>query len=126
MIKVLTIIIPVFNEDDTIYELLKTVYNIDLIEGIKKDIIVINDDSSDNSEKEINKFICGEKPHHLTYLRNNKNLGKGGSIKVALNHARGEYCIIQDADLELKPNEINDLLLPVISIKLILFMVLDL
>ena len=117
MIKVLTIIIPVFNEDDTIYELLKTVHKIDLIEGIKKEIIVINDDSSDNSEKEINKFISDEKPHHLIFLRNNKNLGKGGSIKVALKHARGEYCIIQDADLELKPNEINDLLLPVISNK---------
>ena len=60
MIKVLTIIIPVFNEDDTIYELLKTVHKIDLIDGIKKEIIVINDDSSDNSEKEINKFISDE------------------------------------------------------------------
>ena len=89
MIKVLTIIIPVFNEDDTIYELLKTVHNIDLIDGIKKEIIVINDDSSDNSEKEINKFINDNKPHHLTYLKNNKNIGKGGSIKVALKHALG-------------------------------------
>ena len=61
MIKVLTIIIPVFNEDDTICELLKTVHKIDLIEGIKE-IIVINDDSSDNSEKEINKFISDESP----------------------------------------------------------------
>ena len=117
MIKILTIIIPVFNEDDTIYELLKTVHKIDLIEGVKKEIIVINDDSSDNSEKEINKFINDNKPNNLTYLKNNKNIGKGGSIKVALKHAIGEYCIIQDADLELNPNEINDLLLPVISNK---------
>ena len=117
MIKVLTVIIPVFNEDDTIYELLRTVHKIDLIEGVKKEIIVINDDSSDNSEKEINKFINDNKPNNLTYLKNNKNIGKGGSIKVALKHAIGEYCIIQDADLELNPNEINDLLLPVISNK---------
>ena len=117
MIKVLTIIIPVYNEDDTIYELLKTVQKIDLLEGIKKEIIVINDESSDNSDIEINKFISDEKPLHLIYLKNNKNLGKGGSIKVALNHAKGEYCIIQDADLELNPNEINDLLVPIISNK---------
>lgn len=117
MIKVLTVIIPVFNEDDTIYELLGTIHKIDLIEGVKKEIIVINDDSSDNSEKEINKFINDNKPNNLTYLKNNKNIGKGGSIKVALKHAIGEYCIIQDADLELNPNEINDLLLPVISNK---------
>ena len=117
MIKVLTVIIPVFNEDDTIYELLRIVHKIDLIKGVKKEIIVINDDSSDNSEKEINKFINDNKPNNLTYLKNNKNIGKGGSIKVALKHAVGEYCIIQDADLELNPNEINDLLLPVIANK---------
>ena len=117
MIKVLTIIIPVYNEDDTIYKLLKTVQKINLLEGIKKEIIVINDESSDNSDIEINKFINDENPLHLIYLKNNKNLGKGGSIKVALNHAKGEYCIIQDADLELNPNEINNLLVPIISKK---------
>ena len=117
MIKVLTIIIPVYNEDDTIYKLLKTVQKINLLEGIKKEIIVINDESSDNSDIEINKFINDENPLHLIYLKNNKNLGKGGSIKVALNHAKGEYCIIQDADLELNPNEINNLLVPIISNK---------
>ena len=117
MIKVLTIIIPVYNEDDTIYKLLKTVQKINLLEGIKKEIIVINDESSDNSDIEINKFINDEKPLHLIYLKNKKNLGKGGSIKVALNHAKGEYCIIQDADLELNPNEINNLLVPIISNK---------
>lgn len=115
MIKILTIIIPVFNEDDTIYELLDAVYKIDLVEDIQKDIIVINDFSEDNSENEIKKFTNDKNHKNLSYLKNSKNLGKGGSIKAALKQAKGEYCIIQDADLELNPNEINDLLQPIIS-----------
>ena len=115
MIKGLTIIIPVFNEDDTIYELLSVVHKIDLLGNIKKDIIVVNDFSNDNSRKEIKRFISDNTKNDLKYLENKKNLGKGGSIKAALKYAKGDYCIIQDADLELNPKEINDLLLPIIS-----------
>ena len=53
----------------------------------------------------------------IFFINNSKNLGKGGSIKVAILQISGEYCIIQDADLELNPFEINDLLIPVIKNK---------
>ena len=57
------------------------------------------------------------KPINFNFINNPENLGKGGSIKVALVKINGDYCIIQDADLELKPTEINDLLKPVINNK---------
>ena len=117
MIEKLSIIIPVFNEENTIYQLLETVYKLSLIEKIKKEIIVINDCSRDHSENEIKRFMDDHKPTNFNFINNLVNLGKGGSIKVALAKLNGDYCIIQDADLELKPTEINDLLKPVINNK---------
>ena len=117
MIEKLSIIIPVFNEENTIYQLLETVYKLSLIEKIKKEIIVINDCSKDHSENEIKRFMDDHKPTNFNFINNPENLGKGGSIKVALAKLNGDYCIIQDADLELKPTEINDLIKPVINNK---------
>ena len=111
MIKSLSIIIPVFNESLTIYKLLDTVNNLVIKNDIRKEIIVINDFSKDNSKKEILRFIKENKSLSITFIENDFNVGKGGSIKEALKIVSGDYCIIQDADLELNPEEINDLLL---------------
>jgi Glycosyltransferases, probably involved in cell wall biogenesis len=99
-VKILTIIIPVFNEEKTIYKLLDIVFNLNLEKNIKKEIIIINDFSKDKSKNEIERFIKKFNPENLNFIENKINLGKGGSIKKALNYANGDYCIIQDADLE--------------------------
>ena len=117
MIKSLSIIIPVFNESLTIYKLLDTVNNLVIKNDIRKEIIVINDFSKDNSKKEILRFIEEKKSLSITFIENDFNVGKGGSIKEALKIVSGDYCIIQDADLELNPEEINDLLDPVLNNK---------
>ena len=117
MIKSLSIIIPVFNESLTIYKLLDTVNNLVIKNDIRKEIIVINDFSKDNSKKEILRFIKENKSLSITFIENDFNVGKGGSIKEALKIVSGDYCIIQDADLELNPEEINDLLDPVLNNK---------
>lgn len=117
MIKSLSIIIPVFNESLTIYKLLDTVNNLVIKNDIRKEIIVINDFSKDNSKKEILRFIKEKKSLSITFIENDFNVGKGGSIKEALKIVSGDYCIIQDADLELNPEEINDLLDPVLNNK---------
>ena len=117
MIKSLSIIIPVFNESLTIYKLLDTVNNLVIKNDIRKEIIVINDFSKDNSKKEILRFIEEKKSLSITFIENDLNVGKGGSIKEALKIVSGDYCIIQDADLELNPEEINDLLDPVLNNK---------
>ena len=113
MIQKLTIIIPVFNEGKTIYQLLKKVVDINLVNDIEKEIIAVDDCSLDNSKDEINRFLAEHK--NLIFLENEINLGKGGSIRTAIAEASGDYTVIQDADLELNPNEINDLLIPVLN-----------
>ena len=113
MIRSLSIIIPVYNEGKTIYQLLEKIVSLKLNNEIQKNIIVVNDCSLDNSKEEIKRFI--KENNQILFIENEVNLGKGGSIRNAIQQANGDYCIIQDADLELNPNEINDLLKPVLN-----------
>ena len=109
-INKLSIIIPVFNEDTTVYEVLKAVTGVTLIAGIEKEIIVVNDCSIDESESKILNFIADFPAEKIKYIRHEINHGKGASISTAIPHATGDYTIIQDADLELDPNDMNVLL----------------
>lgn len=115
MIKKLSIIIPVYNEEGTIFELLEVVNNVHLVNSIDKELIVVNDSSTDNSLKEIERFNTQYPSVNVLLLTHNENLGKGGSIQTGIKHATGEYTIIQDADLELKPEEFNILLAPILN-----------
>jgi len=117
MIKTLSIIIPVFNEQQTIYKLLQKIADLSLIENINKEIIVVNDASTDSSKIEINKFIDRNPELTLLFIDHQINKGKGGAVKSGVEKANGEYCIIQDADLELIPDEINLLLKPAVEDK---------
>lgn len=106
----LSIIIPVFNEDTTVYEVLRAVSAVRLIDGIEKEIIVVNDCSTDESEKKILSFISDFPSEKIEYIRHEINHGKGASVSTAIAQVKGDYVIIQDADLELQPEEINVLL----------------
>ena len=117
MIKTLSIIIPVYNEQETISRLLSKITSLILINNIKKQIIIIDDCSTDASKKEIKLFIEHHPKYNIIYHRHEKNQGKGGSIISGLKYVIGEYLIIQDADLELNPEEINLLLAPVVEKK---------
>ncbi len=116
MLQKLTIIIPVYNEATTINELLHKVENIVLVNEIKKQIIIVNDFSLDNSKEEIKKFISSSKnKNNIVFIDHTKNQGKGGAIKSAILKADGDYSVIQDADLELNPDEISNLLKPILE-----------
>jgi glycosyltransferase involved in cell wall biosynthesis len=114
IIKKLSIIIPVYNEANTISEILEKVSKVNLIQGIHKEIIVVNDHSTDDSEIRILNYL--EKNAHLDmkYLIHKKNQGKGAAIKTGIDAASGEFLTIQDADLEYDPEEFNVLLKPII------------
>ena len=115
MIKKLSIIIPVFNEKETIFKLLGIVENVVLIHNIEKELIVIDDCSTDGSLEEIKRYISENPNHLITLVQHPNNIGKGGSIQTGIQKANGDYTILQDADLELNPSEYNQLLVPILN-----------
>jgi glycosyltransferase involved in cell wall biosynthesis len=109
----LSIIIPVYNEEKTIFQILNRVKNASLIPGIEKEIILVNDCSTDDTLSEIKRFIESEREMNISYCNHDTNQGKGASLHTGIARATGEYLIIQDADTEYDPQEYNDLLKPV-------------
>ena len=108
--KKLSIIIPVYNEKDTILEILKRVENVDL--PLEKEIIIIDDCSVDGT-KEILKKLEGQ----YKILYHSKNQGKGAVLRTGFKQASGDFTLIQDADLEYDPQEYHQLLKPLIQNK---------
>ncbi len=106
---ILSVLIPVFNEQDTLVELINRVLKAKVSRNIKKELILVDDGSSDASWKEM---VVLEKKYKkvIKIYRHRKNKGKGAAIKTALKHATGELILIQDADLEYDPRQYNILL----------------
>lgn len=115
MDKRLSIIIPLFNEERTLNSILKKILDVKLLDGIGKEIIIIDDCSTDNSNRIANEFVLmNSGQDFIRIFRNNCNEGKGFSIQRGIKEATGDFLIIQDADLEYDPFEYNILLNPII------------
>ena len=108
----LSIIIPVFNEEKTISEILKRVSETK-ISGVEKQIIVINDGSTDSTASKIHNFLV--KHPDIKIINHTKNQGKGAAVRTGIKNATGDYIIIQDADLEYSPKDIEKLIKPVLN-----------
>lgn len=106
----LSILIPAYNEAKTIKAVLTNVAELNLIQGIEKELIVVNDCSTDSTAKEIEAFISEFPEVNIQSFEQAINQGKGAAIHKGIELASGDYIVIQDADLELNPADINVLL----------------
>lgn len=109
----LSIIIPVYNEEKTIKVLLSRVDSVKLPRFVSKEIIVIDDCSTDSTPKILKKI----KKVNFKHIRHINNFGKGAAVRLGIEAATGNYLIIQDADLEYDPEDYKKLLVPVFEKK---------
>ena len=115
MISTLSIVIPSYNEGRTIVSILDKIRDVELINGISKEIIIVNDCSTDHTEQVIEQYSKSNPSLTIQYFRHDRNMGKGAALRTGISKARGEYLIVQDADLEYDPKEYNALLRPVVD-----------
>lgn len=113
--KTLSIIIPAYNEGRTIHHILDKVKSVQLIAGYEKEVILVNDCSTDNTEDAIKSYIEQNSDLKMIYFKHEINKGKGAALHTGIQQANGDYIVIQDADLEYDPNEFNILLKPVVD-----------
>lgn len=111
--KTLSIIIPVYNEEKTVGVLLKKVIDVKLPLGFKKEIILIDDGSRDKTFSVLSKI----RNKKIKIFQHDKNYGKGTAVRTGLRYVKGDYIIIQDADLEYNPNDYTKLLQPILQKK---------
>lgn len=109
-----SILVPLYNEEEYIVPILERVFAAPLPERMEREVIVVDDGSTDGSAEAVEEALR-RWPDRLRLLRHERNRGKGAAVRTALEHASGEFCLIQDADLEYDPRDYIKLLKPLVE-----------
>jgi len=114
--KLLSIIVPVYNEAKTIGSLMDALIQVEIYDNLYKEIIVIDDASTDATQEVVAAYLKQEyNSCTFQYFRHQKNSGKGAALQTGIGLATGEIILIQDADLEYNPTDINLLIHPILG-----------
>lgn len=113
--KKLSVIVPVYNEAATIKRLLDRVFHVELAQGLTKEIVIVNDCSTDDTKAVLLDYKNANPQFDLNYFEHEVNKGKGAALRTGIAKASGDFVVIQDADLEYDPNEYNILLGPILQ-----------
>jgi glycosyltransferase involved in cell wall biosynthesis len=111
----LSIVIPAYNEARTIHQILDRVRAVELVNGLEKEVILVNDCSRDGTEQAVLAYQANYPTFPLRYLKHETNQGKGAALHTGIRFATGDFLIVQDADLEYDPQEYNLLLSPILK-----------
>jgi glycosyltransferase involved in cell wall biosynthesis len=111
----LSIIVPAYNEGHTISGICEKLRQVKLIQGIEKEVIIVNDNSSDNTEEAIFQYKERNPDLPIRYFAHEHNMGKGAALHTGIREAAGDFIVVQDADLEYDPQEFNLLLKPIVD-----------
>ncbi len=114
-IRKLSIVIPAYNEERTIHLILDKVRDVVLDHGITKEVIIVNDGSTDGTVSAVQAYTSANPAMGIVFVDQPRNMGKGAAIHKGIELATGEYLMVQDADLEYDPREYNQLLRPVVE-----------